>query len=68
MAAGGYNRPCRPIKSLVLLSLARIPDSSAQLYSSELSYKALYYSTIYPNIWSPSSLAWVPEGPWLVTL
>ena len=38
LAAGGYDRPCGPIKSLFLLSPARILDGRARLYSSELSY------------------------------
>ena len=59
LAVGGYDRPCGPIESLFLLSPARILDRRARLYSSELSYEALYYSTIYPNSRSPSSLAWV---------
>ena len=46
LAAGGYDRPCGPIKSLFLLSPARILDRRAQLYSSELSYEALYSSEL----------------------
>ena len=38
LAAGGYDRPCGPIESLLLLSPARILDGRARLYSSELSY------------------------------
>ena len=38
LAPGGYDRPCGPIKSLFLLSPARILDGRAQLYSCELSY------------------------------
>ena len=35
------------------------PSGPRPLASSELSYKALYYSTIYQNSGSPFSLAWV---------
>ena len=38
LAAAGYDRPCGPIKSLFLLSPARILDGRARLYSSKLSY------------------------------
>ena len=49
LATGGYDRPCGPSENIFLLIPARILDGRARLYSSELSYEALYYSTIYPN-------------------
>ena len=36
-----HDRPCGPIKSLLILSPACIPDGRAWLYSSELSYSAV---------------------------
>ena len=41
LTTGGYDRPCKPIKSLFLLSPARILDGKAWLYSSKLSYSAV---------------------------
>ena len=38
LAAGSNDRPCGPIESLFLWSLARILDGRAQLYSSESLY------------------------------
>ena len=41
LAAGSYDRPCGLIESLFILSLARILDGRAQVYSSELSYSCM---------------------------
>ena len=59
LATGGYNQPCRPIESFLIethrLSLMIRPNYKVPSCLTA----TVSYSTIYPNLRSPSSLAWI---------